>query len=358
MAPRFHPLEIAAVTRETPDAVSLTFAVPPELAETYAFRPGQYLTLRATVEGEDLRRSYSICAAPGEPLRVGVKRVEGGRFSTFATEGLKPGDRIEVMAPDGRFGVAPGGRHDYLLVGAGSGITPLISIARAVLAEEPESRVTLLYGNRDSASIMFLEELEDLKDRHLDRFRLVHLLSRESQDVELLHGRLDPERLETLARTGLIRPAEADGIFLCGPGDMTDAAAEALKALGAPAERIHFERFTPAADAPPPKPASDAAREAAEAGATVSTILDGARRSFPLRGEGETVLEAAHKAGLELPYSCAGGMCCTCRCKVVEGEAEMAVNYSLEPWELEAGYLLACQARPSTDRLVLDFDAV
>ncbi|MFO7854319.1 MAG: 1,2-phenylacetyl-CoA epoxidase subunit PaaE [Paracoccaceae bacterium] len=357
MAPRFHSLEIGAVTRETPDAVSLAFKVPPELAPDFAFRPGQYLTLRAEIDGEDLRRSYSICAAPGEALRVGVKRIDGGRFSGFATA-LKPGDRLEVMPPEGRFGVAPGGRHDYLLVGAGSGITPLLSIARAVLAEEPESRVTLLYGNRDSGSIMFLEELEDLKDRHLDRFRLVHLLSRESQDVELLHGRLDAERLRTLARTGLIRPAEADGIFLCGPGDMTDAAAEALQALGAPAGRIHFERFTPAADAPPPKPASDAARQAAEEGATVSTILDGARRSFPLRGEGETVLEAAHKAGLELPYSCAGGMCCTCRCRVVEGEAEMAVNYSLEPWEVEAGFILACQARPRTRELTLDFDAV
>ena len=357
MTPRFHPLEITDVTRETPDAVSLTFKVPPELTPDFAFRPGQYLTLRAEVDGEDVRRSYSICAAPGEPLRVGVKRLEGGRLSGFAA-GLKPGDRIDVMPPEGRFGVAPGGRHDYLLIGAGSGITPLLSIARAVLAEEPESRVTLLYGNRDSASIMFLEELEDLKDRHLDRFRLVHLLSREAQDVELLHGRIDPARLEALARAGLIRPAEADGVFLCGPGDMTDAAARTLAALGAPEDAIHFERFTPAADAPPPKPASDAAKRAAQAGVEVSVILDGARRNFPLRREGLTVLEAAHEAGLELPYSCAGGMCCTCRCKVVEGAAEMAVNYSLEPWELEAGYLLACQARPSTDRLTLDFDAV
>ena len=357
MSLKFHPLEISEITHETPDAVSLQFEVPPDLAADYAFTPGQYLTLRADLDGHDTRRSYSICAAPGEPLRVGVKRVEGGRFSTYATEGLQKGDRVEVMPPQGRF-AAPGDARDLLLIGAGSGITPLLSIARATLARDLEARVTLLYGNRDSRSIMFLEELEDLRDRHLGRFALHHVLSRETQDVELMHGRLDAERLRRFANAGLIRPAEHDAILLCGPGDMTDAAAETLRALGAPATRLHFERFTPAADAPPPRPASDAAREAAGAGVTVTTRLDGATRSFPLREAGDTVLAAAHKAGLELPYSCAGGMCCTCRCKVVEGEAEMAVNYSLEPWEVEAGYVLACQTRPKGRSLTLDFDAV
>ena len=357
MARGFQDLTIAEVRRETPDAVSLTFDVPEDLGAAFAFRPGQYLTLRAEVNGEDLRRSYSICAAPGERLRVGVKRIEGGRFSTYAT-GLKPGDRIRVMPPEGRFGVEPGGRHDYLLIGAGSGVTPLLSIARAVLAAEPESEVTLVYGNREAASIMFHEELEDLKDRFLSRFRLVNVLSRESHDVELFHGRVDDGRLRALAAAGLITPAQADGAFLCGPGEMIDACAATLADLGAAPDRIHFERFTPAEDAPPPKPVSEAAARAAEAGAEVTAILDGARKSFALRGEGTKVLDAAHAAGLELPYSCAGGMCCTCRCRVVEGSAEMAVNWSLEPWEIEAGYVLACQARPTSEKLVLDFDAV
>lgn len=355
MAPRFRELTIAEVRRETPDAVSLAFEAAPE--GEWAFRPGQHLTLRRPLDDEgEVRRSYSICSAPGEPLRVGIKRVEDGRFSEWACEALRPGDRIEAMPPEGRFGVAPGGAHDYLLIGAGSGITPLIAIASAVLEGEPESTVTLVYGNRDAASIMFREALEDLRDRHLTRFRLIHVLSREAQDVELLHGRIDGDRLRAMASGGLIEVEGCDGAFLCGPGEMIDAASETLSELGLPAENIHFERFTPAPDAAPPKPASERARAAAAAGARISTILDGATRSFPLRDG--TVLEAAQEAGLELPFSCAGGMCCTCRCKVVEGEAEMAVNYSLEPWEVEAGYVLACQARPTTPRLVLDFDQV
>lgn len=351
----FHELTVTEVRRETPDAVSLAFEAAPE--GDWAFRPGQYLTLRRRLaDGGEVRRSYSICSAPGEPLRVGIKRVEDGRFSGWACEAVRAGDRIEVMPPDGRFGVAPGGAHDYLLIGAGSGITPLIAIASAVLEGEPESTVTLVYGNRDSGSIMFHEALEDLRDRHLTRFRLIHVLSREAQDVDLLHGRIDGERLRAMAASGLIELDRCDGVFLCGPGEMIDSAAEALAELGVSADRIHFERFTPAADAAPATPASDRAKAAAEAGAQISTILDGATRSFALKDG--TVLEAAHAAGLELPFSCAGGMCCTCRCKVVEGEAEMAVNYSLEPWEVEAGYVLACQARPTTKTLVLDFDQV
>jgi ring-1,2-phenylacetyl-CoA epoxidase subunit PaaE len=353
---RFHDLTVAAVRRETPDAVSVTFDVPEALARDYAFRPGQYLTLRATIDGEDLRRSYSICAAPGEGLRVGVKRLEGGRMSAFVNDRLKPGDRLAVMTPEGRFGVAPG-PGDWLLIGAGSGVTPLISLARALLAV-PEAEVTLLYGNRDTASIMFREELDDLKDRHLGRFRLIHALSREAQDVPLFHGRLDAARLTALARAGVIDPKGAAGVFICGPGEMIDAGVAAMAALGVAPDKVHHERFTPAADAPPPRPVSDAARRAAAQGAQVAAILDGARRSFAVTEPGQTVLEAAHAAGLELPFSCAGGMCCTCRCKVVEGAAEMAVNYSLEPWETAAGFVLACQARPSTPTLVLDFDAV
>ncbi|MEM6743751.1 MAG: 1,2-phenylacetyl-CoA epoxidase subunit PaaE [Pseudomonadota bacterium] len=350
----FRELTVAEVRRETPDAVSIAFDQPAE--GDWAFRPGQYLTLRRKAEGAELRRSYSICSAPGEPLRVGIKRVEHGRFSGWACEAVRPGDRIEVLPPEGRFGVAPGGAHDYLLIGAGSGITPLMAIAAAVLEGEPDSRVTLVYGNRDAGSIMFHEALEDLRDRHLARFRLIHVLSREAQDVDLLHGRIDGERLRAMAAGGLIDVEDCDGVFLCGPGEMIDEAAEALQGLGVAPESIHFERFAVAADAAPPKPASVCAQAAARVGAQVTAVLDGAARRFELNDG--TVLDAAHAAGLELPYSCAGGMCCTCRCKVVEGAAEMDVNYSLEPWEVEAGYVLACQARPTTPTLTLDFDQV
>ena len=359
MARGFHALTVAEVRRETPDAVCVTFDVPEELRPVFVFRPGQHLTLRARCEGVELRRSYSICAAPGEPLRVGVKKIDGGRVSAWVNDALAAGDRVELMAPEGRFGldIDPQAAREVLLIGAGSGITPLLSIARAVLEGEPKSEVTLVYGNRDTASIMFREELEDLKDRHLGRFRLFHVLSREAQDVALFHGRIDPERLRRMAAAGLIDP-KADAVFLCGPGEMIDAAAEVLRGLGTPAERIHHERFAPAADAPPPRPVSEAARRAAAEGVRVAAILDGARRAFEVTAPGQTVLEAAQAAGIDLPYSCAGGMCCTCRCKVTEGAAEMAVNWSLEPWEVEAGYVLACQARPSTPTLTLDFDAV
>ncbi len=358
MSHRFHELSVRDVVRETDDAVSVLFDLPDELREEFAFRPGQHLTLRAVVDGEDLRRSYSICAAPGAGLRIGVRKVDGGRFSGFVCDSLKPGDAIQAMRPEGRFGVDVGGRHDYLLIAAGSGVTPLLSIARAVLEGEPDSVVTLVFGNRTTASIMFREELEDLKDRFLGRFSLIHVLSREEQDVEILHGRIDAERIARMARAGLIAPTEADGVFLCGPGDMIDSAASALADLGVPPERVHFERFTPADDAPPPRPVSREAAAAAARGARIEAILDGARRTFEVTAPGQTVLEAARAAGQEIPYSCAGGMCCTCRCKVVEGESEMAVNYSLEPWEVEAGFTLACQTRPKSATLVLDFDAV
>lgn len=354
MARGFHELTVAEVRAETADAVSVLFDQAAE--GEWAFRPGQYLTLRREIEGAEVRRSYSICSQPGEPLRVGIKRVEDGRFSSWACGALAPGERVQVMPPEGRFGVEAGGAHDYLLVGAGSGVTPLLAIASAVLEAEPESRVTLVYGNRDGRSIMFHEALEDLRDRHLTRFRLIHVLSRETQDVPLLQGRIDGDRLRAMAAGGMIDPAASDAAFLCGPGEMIDAASDVLAELGLAREAIHFERFTPAPDAAPPRPASDRARAAAEAGAEVTAILDGGALRFPL-AEG-TVLEAAGAAGHELPFSCAGGMCCTCRCKVVEGEAEMDVNYSLEPWEVEQGFVLACQARPTTKRLVLDFDAV
>ncbi|MCZ4289000.1 2Fe-2S iron-sulfur cluster-binding protein [Hoeflea alexandrii] len=358
-APRFHTLEIAAVRNETPDAVAISFAIPEDLSDTFAFVPGQYLTLRADIGGEDMRRSYSICSPLNETSRrtVGVKRIEDGRFSSFA-QTLKQGDRIEVMPPQGRFTAQIGGEHDYLLLAAGSGITPCLSIAKSVLAGEPDSTVTLLYANRNSSSVMFRDDLNDLKDRYTTRFTLLHVMDEEVQDVEIMNGRLDAEKLENLANLGVIDPKAADAIYICGPEPMILSASAAMTTLGVDQNKIKFELFTPAPGAKPaPAKTNGTPVNGAKHGASVEIILDGARRTIEVDAAQDTVLTAAMKAGLDLPYSCAGGMCCTCRCRIVEGAATMDENFSLEPWEIEAGFTLSCQARPDTDRLVLDFDA-
>ncbi len=356
---RFHDLTIARIDRENPDAVAIAFDIPASLKSAFAFKPGQYLTLAADVNGEELRRSYSICSGPDEAqLRVGVRSVEDGRFTGYVMGQLSAGDTIRVMEPQGRFTPEIGGAHDYLLVAAGSGITPMLSIAKTVLAHEPDSTITLVYGNRETGTIMFLEEIEDLKDRYLGRFSLIHVLSRESQDIDALNGRIDGARIRLFAEHGMIDATGHDLAFLCGPGEMIDAVAGELKALGMAEGRIRFERFTLDGEAPKARPVSDAARKAAEKGVAVEVIHDGVRKAFTVTEPEQSVLDAAHKAGYELPWSCSNGMCCTCRCKVVEGTSEMAVNYSLEPWEVEAGFTLACQTRPTSEKLVLDFDAV
>jgi ring-1,2-phenylacetyl-CoA epoxidase subunit PaaE len=347
----FNILSIRAVTQETPDAVAISFDVPEGLEEAYRFAPGQYLTLRAEVGGADMRRSYSIASLPGQPLTVGVKRVEDGAFSTFA-QGLKAGDTLSVMPPEGRFVCKD--ERDIVLIAAGSGITPMVAIAGDALARG--ARVTLIYGNQRTDTIMFRDTLDALKDRFLDRFTLIHVLSREPQDVALLNGRITGEKVLALGRAGAVDLTGAEGVFLCGPGAMIDDVAAALEGAGVPKHRVHFERFYQEGEAPR-APKSDAARAAETAGVTVEVMLDGTRRAFRFEAGDDTVINAAARQGLELPYSCKGGMCCTCRCKVAEGSAEMAVNYSLESWETEAGFTLACQARPTSAKLVLDFDA-
>ncbi len=345
----FHTLTLSQVRPEGEGAVALGFEVPAALAQTFRFTPGQYLTLRSGALDGDQRRAYSIASLPGEDLTVGVKSVPGGAFSPFAQR-LRPGDQLEVMPPEGRF--LWQGAQKIVLIAAGSGITPMISIAGAAL--EAGAEVTLIYGNRTTGSIMFRETLDQLKDRFLTQFTLVHVLSREPQDVALLNGRVTGERVMALAQAGAVDLASAQAVYLCGPGEMIDDVSAALAGHVA-SDALHFERFT-ADGAPAPARSVDAER-AAEAGVQIDVVLDGTRRSFALKGEDASLIEAAARAGLELPFSCKGGMCCTCRCKVVEGTAEMAVNYSLEAWELAAGFTLACQARPTTDRLVLDFDA-
>ena len=358
---QFHSLKIADVRRETDDAVSIAFSVPDESRAAFAFVPGQYLTLRANVDGEAVQRTYSICSGLDEDeLRVAIKRVDGGVFSNFANDNLEPGMELDVMAPQGRFTAKPSGDsgNHYVAFTAGSGITPVFSIVKTILMREPDSTFTMFYGNRDRASVIFREQLEDLKDRFLERFTLVHVLSREGQDVDLLHGRLDAERIARFAGSGLFDPATVTNIFLCGPGDMIEAGRATLEDLGVASERIRFELFTPAEGSAPRAERSEEAKQAAEQGVDVEALLDGASRSFVMGAQDDNVVDAAHRNGIELPFSCKGGMCCTCRCKLRDGEVEMAANYSLEPWELEAGFVLACQSRPLTGKIVLDFDEV
>ncbi len=346
----FHELAIREVCRETAEAVRLVFDVSEAMRETFAFAPGQHLTVRAEVAGADVRRSYSIATAPGGDLCIGVKRIEGGVFSGFAQD-LRPGDRLQVMPPEGRF--IWRGERDVLLIAAGSGITPMMAIASAALADG--GRVTLIYGNRSVDTIMFRASLDALKDRYLNCFTLIHVLSREAQDVDLLNGRIDAAKIAALSKAGVIDTASSDAAFLCGPGGMIEAVTVALTGLGVAPDRIHQEHFTPSGETP--HAPSQAAEKAAAKGVAVEVLLDGRRRQFRYEDGDTGIIDAAARQGVDLPWSCHGGMCCTCRCKVVEGRAEMAVNYSLEPWELEAGFTLACQSRPLTDRLVLDFDA-
>lgn len=354
---RFHALTLSDVRRETPEAVSLAFAVPPELAADFAWQPGQYLTLRAWLDGEDVRRSYSICAGPEDgELRVAVKHVEGGRFSAHANTGLKAGEVIEVMPPIGRFTLAPAtGPRLVLCFAAGSGITPIISIIRDLLAREPETRVMLFYGNRTIGSILFREALEDLKNRYLTRLSIVHVLSREKQDVALLNGRIDAGKIRAFAGR-LFDPAVVDDVLVCGPAAMIADVETVLTEAGVDRARIRHELFL-APDAAPPTPRPTTAAAARSGNARVTVILDGMRTEIAVPFEGGiSVIEAAASQGVDLPYSCKGGVCSTCRCMTRAGEVEMMLNYSLEPWETEAGYVLACQSRPLSDEVILDFD--
>ncbi len=358
----FHNLTIADVRRETPDAVSIAFDVPPELADAYRYQPGQYLVVRTEHDGEELRRNYSICSGLDEgELRIAVKRVPDGRFSTLANDRLKAGMQLDVMTPGGRFttDMDADSARSYVAFAAGSGITPIMALAHTLLAREPGSTFTLFYGNRTTAGIIFRERLEALKDRYLERFSLFHILSREGGDVPRLTGRLDAKTVSELI-DAFVRPADVERFFLCGPGDMIPAARQALLDLGVERKKIRFERFTsPDAEQKAPAPQNTGALAAADADAAVlvEIILDGVRRTIDLPDADANIIDTAHAQGIELPFSCRGGMCCTCRSKIIEGKVEMAHNYSLEPWELEQGYILTCQAKPASDKLVLDFDS-
>ena len=353
---KFHRLPIASVERETRDAIAITFAVPDALADQFRFEPGQHLTLRASVGGEDLRRSYSICSAVQDgALRIAVKKSPGGAFSTWANEALAAGATLDVMPPMGHFNVpldATARRH-YLGFAAGSGITPLLSIVKTTLATEPLSRFTLFYGNRASGTVMFKEELAALKDVYLERFNLAHVLSREAQDIDLLHGRIDRDKAGALL-DHWVRLADIDTAFVCGPEGMMEAVIEALKARGFPDSRIKVERF--ASSIPKHQHVARPLPEAAASECEVTVIIDGSRKSFLLEREKESILDAGLRNGIELPYSCKGGVCSTCRCRLIEGEVDMDVNFALEDYEVARGFILSCQSYPATDRVLIDFD--
>ena len=348
----FHTLTVAAVQKLCDDAAAVTFDVPDELRDDYAFAAGQSLALRRVVDGVEERRSYSICAPVGERPRVGVREVPAGLFSTWLVRDVRPGARVEVQTPTGRFRADPaaGGRH--LCVAAGSGITPVLSIAASVLAGSPTAHVTLLYGNRRAATVMFADELSDLKDRYGARFELVHVLSREPRDVDLLSGRLDADRLRTLLDL-LVPLGAVDHVWLCGPYPMVEEARTVLAELGVPAERVHRELFF--VDEPPP-PVEHA--EALPTGDTseVTLTIDG-RSSTAALPRDRSILDGAQAVRSDLPFACKGGVCGSCRALVKEGTVDMRRNYALEEAETAAGFVLTCQSYPTSDEVTVDYDA-
>ena len=353
---KFHRLSVASVEPETRDAVAITFSVPDALAEPFRYAAGQHLTLRADIGGQDVRRSYSICSGVHDGvLRIAVKRNPGGVFSAWANEALKAGDALDVLPPLGHFGVPLDARNrkHYAAFAAGSGITPLLSIIKTALAAEPQSRFTLFYGNRASGTVMFKEELAALKDTYLTRFNLVHVLSREAQDIELLHGRIDRAKADALL-THWLDLDQVDAVFVCGPDGMMQAVAEALKARGYPEPKVKIERFAtsvPRHEHRPTKPAEPGHTEC-----EVTVVLEGVTRTFTLEKGKENILEAGLKAGVELPYSCKSGVCSTCRAKLTAGEVDMDVNFALEDYEVARGFVLTCQSYPVTDRVAVDYD--
>jgi len=354
----FHPLRVASVERLTDDAVAITFDVPPELREEFRFQAGQHVSIRSPVVGDEVRRNYSLCApATSGRLRIGVKRIPDGVFSGYVAERLRPGDVLDIMTPTGSFSTAldASQRKRYGAIAAGSGITPVLSILSTALEVEPGSSAVLIYVNRTTLSIMFLEDLEDLKDRYPDRFQLIHVLDEEPRDIEILSGRLDAGRLGRIL-DGLVLPDDVDEWFLCGPLPMTDVAREVLLARGAEPDRIHRELFFVG----PPPAAGDRIPAAAEpepgTGASVTVMLDGRSQSFVLPEDGASILDATLRYRADAPFACKNGVCGTCRAKVVEGKVRMDANYALEPADVDAGYALACQSHPAADRVVIDFD--
>lgn len=362
MAQHFHPLEIKDVRRETADCISVAFEIPDELKDAFAYRSGQYVTLRAEVGDQELRRSYSLCSAPlHHEWRIAIKRVDDGMFSQWAHALLRAGESIDVLPPDGHFKYPPEGeeprnvllRHSHvLLLAAGSGITPILSILTTLLEQHPKTNVTLVYGNRRVNDIIFKEQIEDLRDQYLTRFQLIHTLSGEIQEAPIANGRLDGAKLSQLFGT-LIDPKKIDHVYICGPNEMIASCVEACVHAGMAADRVHKELFGAPTGAPP-RPQRDAS---SGDGAKVLIVADGIERELVVPYRGESVLDIVLRAGIDVPYACKAGVCCTCRAQVLEGEVRMDANYTLEQHEVDRGFVLTCQSHPATPIVKLSYDA-
>jgi ring-1,2-phenylacetyl-CoA epoxidase subunit PaaE len=359
VATHFRKLRVKDIRRETNDCVSISFEIPEELKEEFLFHHGQNITLRKYFSGEDLRRSYSICSSPLEnELRIAVKKVESGRFSTHANDEIRVGDLVEVLPPTGKFftRLEKSNSKNYLAFVAGSGITPVISIIKTTLATEPASQFTLVYGNRDRHSIIFREELEALKNQYIDRFSIIHVLSRERTEAPINEGRIDPEKCKLLFQY-LIDLKNTDEIFICGPEAMIFSLRGYLEEKGISKDKIHFELFTvpgqePGTPVKPRKIAESATKEKSQ----INIKLDGISFDLTLEYHGDSILDAALKTGADLPFACKGGVCASCRAKLIEGKVEMDNNYALENDELDAGFILTCQSHPRSQTLTIDFD--
>lgn len=349
---QFIPLTIKSITPQTEQAICISFDLTPDQQQSFQYQPGQHLTIRHMSDVGELRRCYSICSDVQEDMSIAIKRIDQGQFSTWANEHLKTGDQLEIMPPQGMFfqKAAKTGGKDYLGFAAGSGITPILSIVKSVLLQQSDSNFTLIYSNRSWKHTMFAEQILDIKDRFKERFQLVNIFSREMNDSALLNGRIDAEKLKLLFQANLIN-SSFDHCFACGPDEMMSAVETVLPELGIDRNKIHTERFN--TGSAPKKTAAQMENRSEE---RVNIILDGRELLVDVSKEDDSILDAALRAGADLPYACKGGVCATCKCKVLEGKVEMAVNYSLEPEELEKGYVLSCQARPTTANVRLSFD--
>ncbi len=357
MAVHFHKLKVVEVKKQTPDCVCIEFEIPGELQQIFAFQQGQNITIKKNIGGEEIRRSYSICSAPFEnKLSVAVKKVEGGKFSLYANNELNAGDDLDVLPPTGKFNtqLQLENKKQYLAFAAGSGITPVISIIKTTLYAEPKSSFTLVFGNRGRSSIIFFEELEALKNKYIDRFNLINILSREKTDAPINSGRIDLNKLIELDK--LLGYAGTDEFFICGPEEMIFCIKGFLEQHGVEKKNIHFELFTTPGQNQ--KAVINPLREMSRSTGTskITVKLDGRSFDFELGFNGDTILDAALKQGADLPFACKGGVCCTCKAKLLEGEAEMEVNWGLEQEEVEQGFILTCQSHPVTEKVVIDFD--
>jgi ring-1,2-phenylacetyl-CoA epoxidase subunit PaaE len=357
MAVHFHTLKVKEVKLETPDCVSIVFVIPEDLKKEFLFEHGQNITIKKEIDGNEIRRSYSICSAPFEnELRVAVKKVTGGLFSCYANADLKAGDELDILPPTGKFNtkLKPENTKEYLAFAAGSGITPVISIIKTTLQAEPGSSFTLVFGNRGRSSIIFFEELEGLKNKYLNRFNFINILSREKTDAPINFGRINTEKLTTLNK--LVDYNRVDEFFICGPEEMIFCVKDFLEQLNIDKKKIHFELFT----TPGQKKSSVVSRESSDNAngpqSKISVKLDGRSFDFNLGFNSENILDAALKQGADLPFACKGGVCCTCKAKLLEGEVEMEVNWGLEQEEVDEGFILTCQSHPKTTKVVVDFD--